>query len=103
MEDLELANKRRAPAMAFRRETAVLRFKRDADRGRYPAVPPGGEFKPGTLLELFPGLVNITPHNFDVADLGRRFLVATSPQSTLQGVPAIVVTVNWTSGLPVAR
>jgi eukaryotic-like serine/threonine-protein kinase len=65
--------------------------------------PQGGEFRPGVPLGLFQGLVNITPHNFDVADLGRRFLVVTSPQSTLQGVPPIVVTVNWTSGLPVAR
>ena len=63
---------------------------------------PDGAFKASEPRELFSGLLNLPPHTYDVADLGRRFLVVLTPPSANQGAP-IVVTVNWTSGLPVAR
>ena len=64
---------------------------------------PDGAFKASVTRELFSGLLNIPPHSYDVTDLGRRFLVMLTTPSAIQGIPPIVVTVNWTSGLPVAR
>lgn len=63
---------------------------------------PDGEFKASVPRELFPGVMNIPPHSYDVADLGRRFIVVMTNPAAIQRAP-IVVTVNWTSGLPVAR
>jgi hypothetical protein len=101
---LRISNSRVAGQPRWRSDGKQLFFNSGGTLTVVDVLPPspGGEFKAAVSLELFPGLVNITPHNFDVADLGRRFLVVRSPQPA-QEVPPIVVTVNWTSGLPVAR
>jgi hypothetical protein len=99
-----ISNSRTAGQPRWRSDGKQLFFNAGGTLTVVDVLPsPGGEFKRSVPLELFSGLVNIIPHNFDVADLGRRFLVVRSPRPALQRVQPIVVTVNWTSGLPVAR
>jgi Tol biopolymer transport system component len=62
-----------------------------------------GLFKASLPRRMFGGLLDLPPHNFDVADGGRRFLVVTTPQEATQVAAPIVITVNWTSGLRLAR
>jgi len=99
-----ISNSRTAGQPRWRSDGKQLFFNAGGTLTVVDVLPsPGGEFKRSVPLELFSGLVNIIPHNFDVADLGRRFLVVRSPRPALQRVQPIVVTVNWTSGLPVVR
>ncbi len=59
---------------------------------------PGGQFKAGTPQELFPGLNNLAPHNYDVTPGGRRFLLLAAPTLSAGGSP-IVVVLNWMAGV----
>jgi len=59
---------------------------------------PDGPLKAGTPQELFPGLQNVPPHNYDLSPDGRRFLVL-SPETVLGASPPIIVVFNWKSGL----
>ena len=75
--------------------------------GQMTAVSVAGleesEFTPGVPRSLFDGLLDLPPHNFDVTDTGRRFLVVL-PRGTATGAVApITVVLNWKSGLPLAR
>jgi Tol biopolymer transport system component len=59
---------------------------------------PGGQFKAGTSQQLFTGLMNLPPHNFDLSADGKRFLVVSGRD--LAGAPSpIVVVLNWKLGL----
>ena len=59
---------------------------------------PGGQFKAGTPQELFPGLSNLPPHNYDVTPGGQRFLVL-AEGNLGAGASPIVVVLNWKTGL----
>ncbi len=59
---------------------------------------PGGPFKAGTPQELFPGLSNLPPHNYDVTPGGQRFLVVVVTNHAAGPAP-IVVVLNWKTGL----
>ena len=63
----------------------------------------GGEFKPGAPTRLFNGLTALPPHNFDVANAGRRFLVLLAPGAVTGVVAPITIVVNWKSGLSLGR
>ena len=62
-------------------------------------VTAAGEIKIGSSHELFKGLQNAPPHNFDVDRDGRRFLVIlTSSGLGAAGViEPMVVVLNWLS------
>ncbi|MDO8677505.1 MAG: protein kinase [Acidobacteriota bacterium] len=57
-----------------------------------------GPLKAGTPQELFRGLQNVPPHNYDLSPDGRRFLVVSS-NMVLGASPPIIVMFNWKSGL----
>jgi len=59
---------------------------------------PGGPFKAGTPQELFPGLSNLPPHNYDITPGGQRFLVLAATNLAAGPAP-IVVVMNWKTGL----
>ena len=59
---------------------------------------PGGPFKAGTPQELFSGLSNLPPHNYDVTPGGQRFLVIAAT-NLAAGPSPIVVVLNWKTGL----
>jgi serine/threonine-protein kinase len=62
-----------------------------------------GDFKASVPKRMFQGLLDLPPHNFDVADMGRRFLVVMTPSTATQEAPSIVLTVNWMNGLSIGR
>ena len=69
------------------------------------APGPTGELRLGQPQPLFRGLLDEPPHNFDIANDGRRFLVLVTPNTATQAATDVPVTVvvNWKSGLPLPR
>ena len=69
------------------------------------SVGPDGDFKAGRPRQLFFGLLNLPPHNFDVEPGGSTFLSVRGQEAALQGGAnsPIVLTVNWQTGLPLSR
>ena len=59
---------------------------------------PGGAFKAGVPQRLFQALMDLPPHNYDVAPDGRRFLIVSS-RAAQDGLAPIVVVLNWMTGL----
>ena len=98
---LELAS-RGAPAMAFGREAIVLRFRRDTGRRRCPAVP-----RRRIQSRRVPATVSGSHEHYSAqlrrGGPGASISGGLTLQSVAQAAPPIVVTLNWTSGLPVAR
>jgi serine/threonine protein kinase/Tol biopolymer transport system component len=62
---------------------------------------PGNQFKSGPPQSIFGGLIGggTIRNNFDMIKGDNRFLVSAS-QTETRGTPAIVVVLNWASGLP---
>jgi dipeptidyl aminopeptidase/acylaminoacyl peptidase len=69
------------------------------------APGPPDELRLGQPQPLFRGLLDEPPHNFDIANDGRRFLVLLTPNTGAQAATEVPVTVvvNWKSGLALSR
>lgn len=59
---------------------------------------PGTAFRAGSTRDLFGGLMNLPPHNYDVAPDGNRFLTLTAGDGSTD-VPPLTVILNWQSAL----
>ena len=59
---------------------------------------PGKSFQAGATRDLFGGLMNLPPHNYDVVPDGSRFLILTAGDGSTEVSPLTVI-LNWTSGL----
>jgi predicted Ser/Thr protein kinase len=58
----------------------------------------GGRFRAGVPKLLFAGLQALSPHNYDVAGDGTRFVVVTTPGNIATTVAPINVVMNWPAG-----
>lgn len=57
-----------------------------------------GRFKAGVPKQLFGGLQSLSPHNYDIAPDGTRFVIITTPGNTAGRLAPITLLTNWATG-----